>query len=936
MERKANVNETQKKIAATGVNPNENLGWLWDEYSACERKPNVNELKAYARSAKIESGNSAKEMALAQARGLVQFASQLGENDAIYTVPMLQTAERFLHYTKSGEGDKRVFPLQTILSFPRRYETHEPIDWLHAARKSCELAGFPDALDADDGIKNAFLVCRSHEDLNSYEQGGPGAYNEILGIVLNALDTDPLFAWTCEQACLLYAYWLKHPEDHDRITRYVRCGRLEIMAPWHLFYGTFEHGETLIENIRLAQEWVRNTFGVSCATLCRNDSCAQPDQLPQIMNMLGVENIAGILRHCPVSESEFIWRDGNGNEIFFYRQHRWYNGLNPNSAKFPVATDQMEAILQIQRWIRRMEGKAGFRHIHIPINGDFAFPKPETTQVVQFWNEHLLKKTGYRLILSTYSQFIAAVKHEAKRAGRSFPIVRGGDFHNTWWNSCTVLNPEHAVRMRDTEQCLLHAERLAAMVASVDAPYPTDALARAWMQLTRLFFHDCLCGLEIHYLRMGRIRGLASLVREKSLAWLSRRIRHAQGQTHVINTLPWARNDIACVSLPPETESLLDIDTNEMCPVQKIGRADNGTECLFVTEPGRVPALGYKTLEIARGPSAPQTMVVSENEIRNKHYRIVLTDVEHGCFGVISRKTERCLIEAGCLVSYQMDIDQSMRQSFWPDQETVILQRPICGKRSIIEQGPVRVRVRWSMRLVHVQLSITLTVYAQNRRLEIAVETEPDAPGMLYDDYHSVMVACRCPEPGDWIHANPLSRIRRRASHDHDDLMDFQIAREFVASMGIGGGVAMFNRGSQITRVFMNEIQWWIGRYGGGKSYAHTPEIVHHWLKIWPWRLEAALLPVESNDMQYIHREAEAFQYPLLQCGGGETGEMEHTWSALPGELPAGLFMGRMWRENGTTHARIVNISDNAIAVTIKNKAIRFSPGEIKTIPFDC
>ena len=307
--------------------------------------------------------------------------------------------------------------------------------------------------------------------------------------------------------------------------------------------------------------------------------------------------------------------------------------------------------------------------------------------------------------------------------------------------------------------------------------------------------------------------------------------------------------------LKPGTQSLRETNTGRLFPVQRIGSGDTQDRCEFVAEIKDAPACGYRVLACDKQPAAPTALKVTDEEICNEHYRIRLTDSENGCFSVADLNTGKTLIEAGCQLCHQMDPERDFEQLFKP-QETWELNRPTSIDMSIREQGPVSVCVRWTMRLVSMQIHVDLTVYASSRRLDLAVETVPDDPGAFLEGCHSLWVTCRCPERGEWRHATPLSRMKRRATPDHDDLMDFQMAREFVACEGADGGVALLNRGNELTRVYLNEIQWWFERYGS-KKLCYQKQNPGFYAKSWPLRLEAALLPFEAGEIAFAQREAE-------------------------------------------------------------------------------
>lgn len=823
-------------------------GWLWDDptEAAPMRLDQKEQASILARLDTLPIDDPAA-IAISQAKGLLPVADALAK---VGFQAMSDPARSIgLWYMKVGSGrsqDKMLFPFRKSVDFPVRYKRVTPIDWEKLSDSAVKAVEAYAPAPKDKKIINVYLIPRSHEDIAGYGYGGPGDYNQKLKLALDMMDAHPEFCWSCEQACLIYAYWISHPEDRGRITRYVRNGRLEVMAPWQLFYGTQEHGEALIRSIAQAQDWMRKTFGVNADILCRSDSSAQPEQLPQIAAKLGVKSLF-LQFHNTVDEdiinpparpgvvSEFVWRTPDGSSVDVHRMVRWYCGIGFDPLE---KMSKEERFKLIDGWIKSLLPSAQSSNIHLPLGSDFAPPRPILIQTVRDWNTEIFPKTGYRLIFGTPSMYMAAVRKEVREQGRSLKVVNGGDFGSPWWIGGFMESPLAKEIMRRAETRLLDAETLAAVASMEGMRYPHEMLSRGWGLLARMYKHDGIEGSTSDYIRAGSITGMSDWILDRSLKQISSTVDTSKGGQHpllIFNPLGWTHTDVisADVSLPSRTRSVrvIDVATGKETPSElRDGRV------LFTAKD--VPSVGYRLYRLepsADVPARESDLRVNGSEIENRYFRLTISpdnggtmrlwDKDYGKEVLNGALRMRDLIDAPYVGGGQGIFSLGTSEVRTPTAPATV---------RIVEQSPKLVRVSVETSLDTVKVRTELTIYDDTRRID--AHTTLDLSGIPTTDktLHTYTIEFPFTEDGEWTHATPYGLTPRQATEKDYVVNDYFLCRESSDCSNDRYGIALLSRDMQTFRVFghrtdtlalcrFNSPERWVSQTNCSATYAIYP-----------------------------------------------------------------------------------------------------------------
>ncbi|MCJ7702054.1 MAG: hypothetical protein MUO62_10755 [Anaerolineales bacterium] len=121
------------------------------------------------------------------------------------------------------------------------------------------------------------------------------------------------------QAIILEDYLEIHPERRPLIEQHVKEGRF-VVGPWYVMPDEFNvSGESLIRNLRLGREIVRNFGGVPSSAGYMCDIFGHISQMPQILGGFGISTAFLWRGTNPNGKRNLIWEGADGTETAVYR-----------------------------------------------------------------------------------------------------------------------------------------------------------------------------------------------------------------------------------------------------------------------------------------------------------------------------------------------------------------------------------------------------------------------------------------------------------------------------------------------------------------------------------------------------------------------------------------------------------------------------------------
>ena len=110
----------------------------------------------------------------------------------------------------------------------------------------------------------------------------------ILKKVVDLLEKDKNYRFLIEQVYLLEEVERRYPELFKKIRKYVKSGKIELVDGEYLMADTMlPQEETLIREILIGKEYIREKFGVNVEVMWQADSFGLNSQLPQIYRKSG-------------------------------------------------------------------------------------------------------------------------------------------------------------------------------------------------------------------------------------------------------------------------------------------------------------------------------------------------------------------------------------------------------------------------------------------------------------------------------------------------------------------------------------------------------------------------------------------------------------------------------------------------------------------------
>jgi alpha-mannosidase len=265
----------------------------------------------------------------------------------------------------------------------------------------------------------------------------------------------------------------------------------------------------------------------------------------------------------------------------------------------------------------------------------------------------------------------------------------------------------HKRNMRDSEEWMLNAEKLASLAFLDGDSYPAQELNDSWKLVLFNQFHDLAAGSGIGVIYKeaqkdyDQVRWATDQVARKSLKTIAARV-NTEGKgvpILVFNPLAWERGGVAEVSVqmpkPIDTVSLVE-EHGHVVPSQVISsdEATHTFHLLFKIE--SVPSMGYTVLHAVEGPHEFRSDLMSAGTtLENAELRVVV-DAKTGCITSLFDKRGgfEALAPHSCGNELQAFADNPTRYDAWNiDPGTLDVAPTLLHDASevkLVETGPLR------------------------------------------------------------------------------------------------------------------------------------------------------------------------------------------------------------------------------------------------------
>lgn len=455
---------------------------------------------------------------------------------------------------------------------------------------------------------------------------------ELVDGLLDLLERDPAYRHFVldGQLALLDDYLAIRPEQRERLTDFVRAGRLSA-GPLYVLPDLFlPSGESLLRNFEAGARAAARLEIPTLPLAYLPDPFGLPAQLPQILAGLGLRGVffaRGLGDEAEALGSDFRWQAAAGSEVLatvflgggYCNLARLGTAQQPGHAdgKRPPAESANTALARAQGQLERTVAAltSDVRHGQLLLaNGcDHLPPQPELPGLLDGLNR---AQRRVRLRHSTLEDYHRAVRR-AMRSGSFKPPSFAGELRGAKhaFILSGVLSARGDLKLAHRQAETLLLRWVEPSLALAQRSSDDALLEHAWRELLLCQPHDDICGCSIDAVhqddhdRLRRVMQLGELLTERAAQSLGGSLRAApenpttgKQQSVLLNPLPWPQQ--ALVELPAGWPGAR--DARETLATQRF----RGERLALVS----TPPLSARLLDEARGRgvTAPQDQVTAQ------------------------------------------------------------------------------------------------------------------------------------------------------------------------------------------------------------------------------------------------------------------------------------------------------------------------------------
>ncbi|MEV4011211.1 NEW3 domain-containing protein [Nonomuraea angiospora] len=421
---------------------------------------------------------------------------------------------------------------------------------------------------------------------------------------------DPDYRFVLAEVDYLKPFFDTRPERRADLRALLAEGRVELIGGTYNEPNTNLTGaETTIRNLVYGIGYQRDILGGDPRTAWQLDVFGHDPQFPGYLAAAGLTGSAWARgpfhQWGPISKnfkqakndaalmqfpSEFEWISPSGQGVLTHYMPAHYSaGWWMDSS--PSLEDACQAVYDLYRSLKPV---AATRNILLPVGTDYTPPNKWVTDIHRTWASRYVWP---RFVCATPRDFLNAV-----RAGRSSFSPQTRDM-NPIYTGKDVSYIDTKQAQRAVEVAALDAERLSTFATLLGlGRYPHTALDKVWRQLAYGAHHDAITGSESDQVYIDLLTGwreaydLATTTRDNALAALTAQIAIDTSSVVVTNTLPFTRDGLVHVRLPPG-QTLADPTGAEVPAV-----IENGTLTFLARD---VPSMGWRTYHAVTGSPTP-------------------------------------------------------------------------------------------------------------------------------------------------------------------------------------------------------------------------------------------------------------------------------------------------------------------------------------------
>jgi alpha-mannosidase len=533
--------------------------------------------------------------------------------------------------------------------------------------------------------------------------------------------------YTFSQSAAQYSEWMadKYPVLNKEIAQRVKEGRWEIVGGmWVEPDLNMPDGESQVRQLLVGQAEFQKLYGVTAKIGWNPDSFGYNWQLPQIYKRSGVDYFVTQKMHWNDTNQLplklFWWESPDGSKVLTYFPDDYaYTNLDPvrlsaSLAKARTRSDGMTNMLDLYG-----VGDHGGGPTRTMLDEGLHWMEPNK----------VVPKEEFGTALPYFQQVQAQLNPDSPtwnyetlgRGDAKLPPPAPGQISVPTWNSelyfeyhrgVFTTQAEHKRSMRESEEWMLNAEKVAALASLSGKEYPANELNEAWKKVLFNQFHDLAAGSGIAVIYRDaqkdyqQVHWATDEISKASLKTIADRVdTRGKGDVPVFvwNPLAWERTGLVevDVTVPRAMEAISLVDAKGHVVPSQVLSADTVTHSfrLLVQVPA-VPSMGYTVLHAVEGKKDFSSDLKTTNmEMENANLR-VRVDPGTGCITSLYDKRGgfETLAAGGCGNELQAYHDLPKNYDAWNvDPGTYDVPPTLIHQVDsvqLVESGPLRSVIR--------------------------------------------------------------------------------------------------------------------------------------------------------------------------------------------------------------------------------------------------
>lgn len=544
--------------------------------------------------------------------------------------------------------------------------------------------------------------------------------HSTFGSALERMKEDPELTMTTSSS--QFYEWIANsdPAMLDEIRAQVRAGRWDLVGGWWVEPDVnIPSGESLIRQGLYGQQTLEHLFGRHADVGYNPDSFGHNGNMPQILKLQGITYYVfmrpNALEKPDIKQNLFEWQGIDGTRALTYRVPLFYD-------------DPGDVRNHMLRTVDALAGQPERTDMEFFGIGDHGGgPTKENMRSIR----QIQKEAGApHIFYSTPDRYFAEV---ASRLPPDIQIYTGDLQHHSV-GTYTAGSARKKLN-RTTEAALETAEKFSALGSFAwGAPYAKQDFSEAWKRILLLQFHDSMAGTTLpeheETIRdgYGYARDVAAKATMTSLQRLAWQIPTTDPDSkYIVVFNPHAWNATLPIEYDlgwePGTPTRVEDDEGHSIPFQWIlpTAAVDHRQRLVAEVPA--PALGYRQLRVRKvaHDEAPfqHDLQVTSQGLQNEHLSITFTPA--GTVSLLDKDTHREVFTGSTgLRAIVLDDDNDT----WAhlvhayDKELGDFKRT---DLKVVENGPLRARMRETLRYGQSTLTLDWILYAGARSVDLRV-----------------------------------------------------------------------------------------------------------------------------------------------------------------------------------------------------------------------